>query len=366
MVKSRYFYYLFLMNNLINVINFVPRELIERRFDGALISLIIAVPVGCLTVFFFSSMMNKFPGKTIPDIFHAGLPKPVSVPLLLFLLTLWYIVGLITLISFVDITLRYISPDVNPYMIMGGFLVVVLICCLFDSVSLLYGLEVILWMTVPMIVYMISKTLASPNFSWDAVFQTCTHLWNTPDLQALAAATFTFSGYANLVIYNKVLQGFRPRRVWILAVEGLIALLLTLLVPIGIHGTMAVDRHAYPWFSVADSIRIETFLIERMLYVFYLAYLVLSMVSVIIHWHVCQQLLKQVHPSMPRLSESKPRMVNGVIAGLFAGLALFGMRLDPYDANRLAEWFLNARWLGELFLLVFLYYCVRKLRRREG
>lgn len=85
MAKSRYFYCLFLMNSLINIINFVPRELIDRRFDGALFSILIATVLGTLFVYIFTVLIAKFPGKGFPEIFTPLLPKLLVKPLLVFL-----------------------------------------------------------------------------------------------------------------------------------------------------------------------------------------------------------------------------------------------------------------------------------------
>ena len=49
--------------------------------------------------------------------------------------------------------------------------------------------------------------------------------------------------------------------------------------------------HVYPAFSTVDSLRIRYFIIERMIYVFYVVYMCLSLVNSIIHWHVGKDLI---------------------------------------------------------------------------
>ncbi|GGF86848.1 hypothetical protein GCM10010912_35160 [Paenibacillus albidus] len=254
MAKPRYFYYLIIMNSLINIINFVPRELIDRRFEGALMSIVISVIVGTLFVYWFGFLISKFPEKGIPEILGPLMPKLLVSAILLFFAVLWYVAGATTLLSFVDITLRFISPDTGPYLVMGGFLIMVCICCRFDSLSLLFGLEIILAITLPLILYATFKALGNPNFSWDAVLQIGTHFWHAPDWMSLAAATFSFSGYINLIIYNRVFQNLKLKHIWIVGIEGFLVLLVTFFVPIGYFGTVGVERHVYTWFATADSI----------------------------------------------------------------------------------------------------------------
>ena len=364
MAKSRYFYCLFLMNSLINIINFVPRELIDRRFDGALVSILIGTIFGTLFVYIFTVLIAKFPGKGFPEIFTPLLPKLLVKPLLVFFAGLWCVAGGVTLLSFVDITLRYISPDSSPYTVVFSFLILVCICCRFDSLSLLYGLEIILFVTLPLIVYGIVKALINPDFNWDSVLQITTYIWHKPDLMSLSAATFSFSGYINLAIFNRVFHGLKLKHVWILAVEGLLVLLLTFLVPIGYFGTVAIERHVYTWFSTADSIRIESFIIERMLFIFYFAYMTLSLVSVIVHWHVGLGLFKGAISSAKKQSPKAEQWKEWIILCLFCGVVLSLMWMDQYQLNLLGAWFLQIRWFGEMFLIALLFYCYRKVRRQ--
>ncbi len=363
MVQSRYFYCLFLMISLINIINFVPRVLIDRRFDGALMSIVTAVGLGTLFVYLFTVLIAKFPGKGIPEIIKPLLPRIMVPPILLIFAVLWCMAGVVTLLSFVDITLRYISPDTNPYLVELGFLVLVCICCRFDPVSLLYGLEVILSITLPLILYGLVKALLNPDFNWDSVLQIMTYIWHKPDIKSLAAATFSFSGYMNMAIFNRVFHKLKLKHIWILAVEGLLVLLLTFLVPLGYFGTVGVERHVYTWFSTADSIKIQSFIIERMLFVFYFSYMTLSLVSVIIHWHVGLELIKAMFSSSGKLSPKAVRWKDGIILCVFSGVAISLMQLDQYHLNKLGMWFLQTRWYGEMLMIALLFYCYRKVRR---
>ncbi|WP_310830591.1 GerAB/ArcD/ProY family transporter [Paenibacillus pedocola] len=365
MSQSRYFYWLFLMNSLINIINFVPRELVDTRFKGAQTSILAAVVVGTVFIYLFTALMAKFPGKGVQEIMDTTFPRGITIPLMVIFAALWCAAGLITILSFVDITLRFISPDTGPYLVVIGFLIVVCFCACLDSLTLLYGMEVMLGISVPLILYTLIKAVTNPHFSWDAVLQIITYFPHAPDVKSIAAATFSFSGYINMAVFNRVLPKLRLKHRWILGVQGLAVLLLTFYVPIGYFGTVAVEKHIYTWFSTADSIRINTFLIERMLFIFYFAYLNLSLTSVIIHWHVGKELLTGLFPS-GKSPKSKASIWRGpAILGLFSVITLILMRLDQYQLNVLGIWFLHARWGGEFLLIMLLFYCYTVLRRRN-
>lgn len=365
MAKSRYFYCLFLMNSLINIINFVPRELIDRRFDGALISILIGTVTGTLFVYIFTVLIAKFPRQGLPEIFKMVMPKVITAPLLISFASLWCLAGAITLLSFVDITLRYISPDASPITVVISFLILVCLCCRFNSLSLLYGLEIILAVTLPLIVYGIVKALINPDFNWDSVMQLSTYIWHKPDLMSLAAATFSFSGYINMAIFNRVFHGLKLKHIWILGVEGLFILLLTFFVPVGYFGTVAIDKHVYTWFSTADSIRMESFLIERMLFIFYFSYMALSLVSAIVHWHVGLELVKGAVFASKKRSKRTTQWIDGMILSLFSGVVFSFMGLDQYQLNTLGAWFLQIRWFGEMLMIALLFICYRQVRRQS-
>jgi hypothetical protein len=228
----------------------------------------------------------------------------------------------------------------------------------------LYGLEIILFVTLPLIVYGIVKALVNPEFNWDSVLQITTYIWHKPDLMSLSAATFSFSGYINLAIFNRVFHGLKLKHVWILGVEGLLVLLLTFLVPIGYFGTVSIERHVYTWFSTADSIRIKSFIIERMLFIFYFSYMTLSLVSVIVHWHVGLELFKSAISSAKKQSPKVEQWKEWFILCLFSGVVLSLIWLDQYQLNMMGAWFLQIRWFGEMFLIALLFYCYRKMRRQ--
>ncbi|MBP2110082.1 GerAB/ArcD/ProY family transporter [Paenibacillus silagei] len=364
MAKNRYFYCLFVMNTLINILNFTPRELIDARFDGAQSSILVAVAVGTLFIYLFTRVIHKFPGQGLPEIFGSALPKLLASPLIFVYAVLWYMAGTLILLSFVDITLRFISPDTGPYAIMFGFLAVVCLCSRIDSLSLLYGLEVTLGITIPLILYTIVKAIINPDFSWDAVLEVMTHSLHAPDLNSIAAATFTFSGYINMAVFNRVFHGLKLKHLWILSLEGFLMLLITFFVPIGYHGTVGIERHVYTWFSTADSIRIEAFLIERMLYVFYFACITLSLVSAIIQWHVGKELLLSLLPSPSGKPKTK-LLQELVILVLFASGALALMRLDQYNLNMLGVFLQHIRWYGEMLMIGLLFWCYWVVRGRR-
>ncbi|MDO7906061.1 GerAB/ArcD/ProY family transporter [Paenibacillus sp. JX-17] len=364
MVKHNYyFYYLFLINALINIINFVPRGLINERFSGAIMAILASIPIGVAFTFMLVKLMSKFPGEDLPQIFNANFKRSIASFLLILHGLLWYSAGLVTLLSFVDVTLRYISSDVQPFFIMLGFLVLVGLCIRATAESILYGLEVLIILNVPIIIYVLAKALLNPSFSWDAVMQIITYSWEAPSFQGIATGTFIFSGYLNLVIFNKAFKAIKVRHYWFLGLSGLVVLLITFLVPVGMHGTMGVTRHVYPWFSTADVLRTKNFIVERVLFMFYFTYLSLALISCIVHWHCAMVFFKGALPAM-RTGKSRFRL-EMVLLVLFAVGALYAQNLDQYSMDRIGLWFMDIRFCAEAILITCVFTAYRLFRRRR-
>lgn len=406
MVKERYFYYLYLINALINIINFVPRVLTGNRFEGALMSIFVSVVIGSTLLIIFTKLISRFPGEGLPQI-YADFPRVVSIPLLSIFAILWYVSGAVTLVSFVDITLRYISPDLSPLYAIIGYLVLVTLCSRLTTESILYALEITIIINVPLVTYILIKALFNPYLSWDAVMEVITHLWTMPKYSSIAGATFIFTGYVNLAIFNRAFHSMKPRHLWLIPVSGLMILLITFLVPIGYHGTIGVEHQVYSWFSTADSIRSEFFVVERVLFIFYFTYLSLSLVTAVIHWHIALELIKSFfekkdkkksNPSSGSSSmnssssssnssdssnstkssnssksnksnkSSRDRTTSNrdwwILAPMVLATLGMGIFLDQIKLELVGQWFLYVRLPGELLLVasVFAAYWRRKKR----
>lgn len=363
MRSSKYLYYLFLINALVNIINFVPRVLQNSRFQGSLLSIVIAVIIGPLLMLGFVSTIRKFPGQGIPQIFNSCMPKFIAGTLLICYASIWYLAGGVSLLSYLDVTIRFISPDISSLQLLIGFLLLVSVCSRLRAESILYGLEVILILFSPVILYMLTKSLFDPHFNWDAVRQVLTYLWTMPKFSTVAAASYIFSGYVNLAIFNTAFKQINTKRMWMVPISGLLILFITFIVPIGYHGSVGVERYVYHWFSVADSIRIELFIIERMLFLFYVIYLTLAMASSIIHWHVALELIKgALRPYRDNHDWAK---ADWMILAIFNVAIIITLQMfDQTHLFRTGEWFQNIRLVGEITILGFLLFASwRRVRR---
>ncbi|WP_139491491.1 GerAB/ArcD/ProY family transporter [Brevibacillus dissolubilis] len=362
---SRYYFYLILLNGFVNVLLFVPGILIDKRYDGALMAIIVAIPIGVTLIYLFVKLISHFPGEGLPEILDRVLPKKVTAMILIYLATAWFLAGAVTLLAFVMITNRYIDPDVDEKIIMLVFVLVVCYVMRMPSSSILYGLEILLAINLPFVAFILLKAVLNNQVHWDSIIEVGTHLFKMPSYELVATATFIFSGYLNLVIFHRVFgEGFAPKYLSIITLMGSMTLLSSFFVPIGFHGTMGVDDYTIPWVATAGAMRLEFFIVERVLYLFLLVYVMVALVSTMVHWNVALELIKST-----LVLTNKDRHLKlwrwGIIGGFAAIMLAMEMVIGEPQVYGLARLFLNSRFATEFLIVGLLIYAVRRKKRHE-
>ncbi|MFE8700513.1 GerAB/ArcD/ProY family transporter [Cytobacillus sp. FJAT-54145] len=364
MFKSRYFYYLIFLNMLANIIVFVPRILIDNRKDGAVMAILIAIPIGLLMAYLFAKFMSKVPRKDVKEILdEAKVSKWISRPLLIYLIIIWFSAGIIALLAFTDITKRFINPDIDVIYIAMLFLVFVSWSSALPSKKVLYVLELILLVNLPLTSFIFFKAFVNDNLSWMNMLEAGTHIGNIPTIHSIAAATYVFTGYINLVIFNRLFsKGINLKYFWLLIPVGFGVLFTTYFLPIGYYGFDGIGEFTYPWLSTADAIRIKFFFVERVFFIFLLMYVGISLINVIVHWHVGLEMIKSLLPK--KVDDTKGILkwvkLDYLILSFFSILYLYiQFYVDELTVFKMSEWWLVIRlpseYIGALFIIFIIW-----------
>lgn len=254
----RYFLYLVLMNMIVNVIVFVPRILIDERYDGAVMAVMIGIPLSVLFLYFYSNALLKFPAKGLPEIISEHTAKWFSIPFLLMMAALWIYAGLFILLAFVDVTMRFVNPEMNEMIIASVFLAVVGIGVLLKTEKVLFTLEIVLISIIPLISLIFIKAYTNPYLNWDAIRVVLTHYKELPSLSSLGAISFTLYGFYNIAIFNRVFAGkIKKINIWwtlLILAGGYINAFTSVFIPIGFNGTNGVGDFIYHSRFHADGI----------------------------------------------------------------------------------------------------------------
>ncbi|WP_077212954.1 GerAB/ArcD/ProY family transporter [Bacillus dakarensis] len=294
---NRYFIYLVFVNMVANVVASVPKILISQRSEGALLSMIISYILGLVFCYLCARFFNLFPGEGLPDLTKKYMPRWFSFVILFVIAVTWYIAGLITLVTFSFLLKRFLTPDMPLSWITITFLLFLTYGILLNSKSVLYTVEFVLICSLPFVFIITIKAYTSHELNWDFIGESLMYIHNPPSFTAISASAYLLLGGFNLIIFNRLFkkkQQINWKNMLFIALIGGTALVTTYFIPIGMLGFDAVGDVVYPWITTSDSLRLEFFIVERVIYIFLLLYLAISFLSVLIHWHVTLELLKSI------------------------------------------------------------------------
>jgi hypothetical protein len=360
---NRYFFYLMIMTMIVNVMAYVPNILIQGRTHGSIMGMLIGVLISTLLIYVFSISMIKYPGKGVPEILEESLPKWICRILLFYFATMWYMAGSLVLFLFSIMSKRFINPDMSLAIMLLLFIIVTCFGAFRPSQTILYILEIVIFLSVPFILFIFIKALRSPYLEWDAIWSMKRYLWKFPTLTSISASSYLFIGYVNMSIFNRVFEGkFSTKFFWVIPFFGLINLFSTVAIPIGFHGTIGVDDYTLLWVSTSDTLRLEFAFIERAIFPFLLLYINISLIFAIVSWHVSLELFKSVFPQAQKNAKWK-RAFPWMLFVLFAiPLVFIVQKITQPEMLFISKLWLNLRFPSEIFLAVLLFFLSRKRR----
>lgn len=292
---NRFYYYLILINMVANIIASVPAILLHYHKEGTVSSMIMGIITGVILVTIYTRFFNSYPGMTLPELLQKTTPKWFYLPFVFLLAILWFVAGLITLITFTFLLIRYLSPEMPIMQICLTIILSVIFGCLMKTQRVLFTTEIILLITSPLILFIFYKAYTSPNLEWDFVREAALYINKIPNWNSFASCFFLFLGVANLFIFNRYFtkkQTFGWKQISLITFIAVATLFTTYFIPIGFNGFENIDQLVYPWISTTDSLRMDFFVIERVLFIFLLFYLGIAFISILIHWHASMEFLR--------------------------------------------------------------------------
>lgn len=304
---KRYFYYLVFINSFNNIIIFLPNVIFRDQCQGSIMAIIFAIPYGTFLLYIFMRFLIKFPNKTFPQILKVTMPPWAQISIMLFLCTPWYISGFMMLIALIQMIERFIFINMPEFMLLILVVLIILFTIISEGSAILYSLEIFIVIIASMLGFIFIKAILNPYFSWDSCIEVATHSFTRPKLTSFAATTYMFSGYIDMVIFNKFFnkENFQLTHIWLFSISELIFLIFAFFIPIGFLGTKGVAFFNYPWIATTDCISIKTGLVERTMFVYLLVFFLTAILNIIVHWHVALELIKELFQCQFNLNVTK-------------------------------------------------------------
>jgi hypothetical protein len=285
---------------------------------------------------------------------------------MLFYAFMWWFATSMVVVAYAILINRFFNPDANSIIIL---LVLVLACgyaATRSSLTVMLVIEIGLIINAPVIMFVLFKAVRSPQLNWDSIRVIANYVTEMPALTTVAAATFIFSGYQNMSLFNRLLPpNFRFKHRWMYPVFGTLILLITFFVPIGFHGTETVSHYIYIWAETADSLIMQYGFVERVLFLFLIIFLNLTLVYTMSGWHQAMEFIKSCFPGMkPEIDSPQAPIANYVIVAFFALITIIYLAFTNEKHNLLiTAYWLNIRMFVEIITVIWIFILSRRRSR---
>ncbi|MDN3015987.1 GerAB/ArcD/ProY family transporter [Paenibacillus sp. BSR1-1] len=362
---TRHFFYIVMLTMMLNIILNVPMVLVQDRFHGSIISIVISIIIGSLFIFLFIIGMSRFPKKGLPEIFHEKFPAYIRNPYLVFLGIMWMASGTFALVSYSYVVKLYLNPEMNLLLILGFLLFIIIFGASKKTDSILYLTEIIIVIAAPMVAFILFKAITSKFFYFDHIKRMGHFIWQIPSYSSISAATYIFIGYINLAIVNRFIDSRKLIKVlWTLPIIGIFVLCSTFFIPMGFLGVNGVNDVVFPWIFITDSLRMEFGFIERVLYLTLCLYLLLVLLFGIITWHIGLKLLEGVFIGKNTSAKTNIKREKLFTFVFLIGMGVLTLILQAITNQRqffyIVKLWLNIRFPAEFMLVVLVYLISRR------
>lgn len=361
---NRYYVYLILFNMFANMVAYIPKVLVNHRFDGLLQSITIGTLIGLVMMYIVSTTMFQFPGEGYPEIVKRFFSKKASTILLILWAIVWFLSGVITLIAFSFIAKRFFNPTMPVWGVLTLFCVIVAFGVLLNTKQLLYFIEIMMLLLFPFVLIIFLKAYFSNELDWQGIKIPLTMVNHWGDYSAISASYFSFVGCTNLLIFNRVFtkkHHFKKHYLLFFGLLGFLNLFTSAFIPIGIIGIDEIQKSVYLWWLSTDSLHFDYMPIERVSFVFVILYVAISLISVMITWHTGVEFLKSVW-KIPSFKWKKKELPIPYFLVLFIGVSfsLYFIIRTEETLFALSGIFYNSLIPLTIFSLVVLLYLKKK------
>ncbi|WP_027092059.1 hypothetical protein [Cohnella thermotolerans] len=352
-----------------NIMLFVPHILVKDRFDGAVMSLLVAIACGSVVSMVTIWCYQQFPEMGLPEILHRYFPAWIAIPLIVLAGVAWSTAGILVVYSFTRTMGIFFNPETNEFY----FLFIVVFACVLagsrSSRSVQFTLEILFLIIAPLGLFILFKAVTDDQVSWDAMRVVAGYVWKAPTLKSVAAASFLFSGYLNIQLFNRMNpSGYKLKYRWSIPLLGAFFAFFTFFIPIGFHGTMAVEHYVFLWSVTADSMVMKYGFVQRVLFTFLILFAVLSLMFVMNAFHCSMEFFKSCSPNYkPKPEEMPVPRSNWILCSVFGALSfLYSLWANEQRNTWATEWWLVSRFFVELFAMFVMLFVVLRARKKSN
>jgi hypothetical protein len=322
-MKNRYFCFYILSVLIINTLTYFPYIFLHNWNQGFPFAIFAGFLIVSIISIILLKVYNRFEGKCLIEINQQLFGKKIGDFFSLLFIIVCFSEGYLLFISTIVISRKIVLPTTSPYLISLAVLLVVG-CCLLNTEKTI--LIIISFFTF--IIFMVYPGIIAITFReidlrlMEGVIR---HSLKIPSLELVAFGAFFFAGIENLALYNVAFKKNKIKNALLIYIFiGIPLAFLTVLMPIGIWGDVAVKTLNLPTLITNDVIGVDLFVIERGLFIVFPIYFVISLIGVINYMYVSFGLLKKMI--------TKPKYFKPTAVALFILLFFLSKNSESIDS----------------------------------
>lgn len=303
LLEKRYMYYVMFSMIMMGADVFTANLLASYSYKGAIAGMVAAAILAFILCYSLLKSLDKFPQKNLAEILRESrIPSFLRILFLMFFFLVWIALGWFLQGQSVIAYKFYFLPNFHHSTIWVAHAVVAAILSRLDSKSILFLCEIFFLFLLGIEVITIWMFSTYEFFSWQDILLALTYATTKPAFTTITLSSIVFAGLSTMATFNKVIaqEDKKIKAAVYIAAFGLFMLLSRQMLVIGASGMDAAAKYSMSGFSAADSIRVEVFITERVIYFFLISITTMLLVGNILLWHSAIAMIRSTFNISPR------------------------------------------------------------------
>ncbi|KGA96991.1 hypothetical protein BALCAV_0212905 [Alkalihalobacillus alcalophilus ATCC 27647 = CGMCC 1.3604] len=173
----------------------------------------------------------------------------------------------------------------NTNLIFVSLLLLIVFSIMSKTNSILFMLEMTVLFVTPFLLLIVLRFSTDNLVLIDSIKQSLTYFMHLPKMNSVVSSLFVFTGFTNLLVFSQHIQPFNRKHLIIISTVVCLVLYAAYFIPIGYFGLNGVGVESYVWVTTIDSMRIDYFFLERLVIIFILILIGITLMYIIISFH---------------------------------------------------------------------------------
>ena len=294
-MKKRFYYLLIICSILCNFILYTPNKMHQELYNGPIYAVAIGFIVSCCNAYMLLYILNNYKDCSLAQINKELYNKYVAILFTTIYIILNNLIAFFMFRALLELVIRFLLPNTNIITVSLLILLVVYIDLFNNNRTYLNFIGYVSLIII--LLSMLQVSLSLRNIKFYNLMGTVIHSNKVPSLPSIGAASFYFSGVSHLAALNTEFPKLSAKKTCLIfLVIGIPAALLSIYIPVGIWGPVAVQNVQFTWSATADTLQINLFFIERGIFILFPLFFLMASSQILNYWHTALALFKETMP----------------------------------------------------------------------